>query len=112
MDAVPSPSLNVVWGKRSRIAEGGPLIRTSFFLMAFALTASTAFAMPLTPRAAIAAPDDVTEVKIICLEDGRCYQRGRPPVARWVYGEKNFSGPYTGPGYYGWPNNRWRWWWF
>jgi hypothetical protein len=33
-------------------------------------------------------------------------------VARWVYGEKNFSGPYTGPGYYGWPNWRSRWWLF
>jgi hypothetical protein len=88
------------------------LIRTSFFLMAFALAASSASAMPLAPRASIAAPDDVVNAKIICSEGGHCYQRGRPPVARWVYGEKNFSGPYAGPGYYGWPNYRWRWWFF
>ena len=68
--------------------------------------------MPLAPRASVAAPDDVVSAKIICSEDSRCYQRGRPPVARWVYGEKNFSGHYVGPGYYGWPNYRWRWWFF
>jgi hypothetical protein len=28
---------------------------------------------------------------------------------RWVYGEKNFSGPYTGPEFYSPPNQRWRW---
>lgn len=88
------------------------MIRTSFFLMVLGLAASSASAMPLAPRASIAASGDIVDVKIICMEDGRCYQRGRPPVARWVYGEKNFSGPYTGPGYYGWPNYRWRWWLF
>jgi hypothetical protein len=79
---------------------------------ALALAASSASAMPLVPRASITASDDVVNVKIICSEDGYCYQRGRRPVARWVYGEKNFSGPYTGPGYYGPPNQRWRWWLF
>jgi hypothetical protein len=92
------------------------LIRTSFFVMAFALSlsvaASSASAMPLAPRASLAASHDVVDVKIICLEDGYCFHRGRRPVARWVYGEKNFSGPYTGPGYYGSPNQRWRWWLF
>ena len=88
------------------------MIRTSIFLMAFVVAASSASALPLAPRASIAAPGDVVDVKIICEEDGRCYQRGRRPVARWVYGEKNFSGPYTGPGYYGWPNWRSRWWLF
>ncbi len=88
------------------------MIKTSLLLAALTVAASSAFAMPVTPRASIAAPDSIVNVKIICLEDGRCFQRGRPPVARWVYGEKNFSGPYTGPGYYGWPNYRWRWWFF
>jgi hypothetical protein len=89
------------------------LIRTSFFLMALALATSSASAMPMAaPRAAMAAPNDVVDVKIICQEDGYCYQKGRRPVARWVYGEKNFSGPYTGPGHYGWPNWRSRWWLF
>ena len=88
--------------------------RTSFFLMALALALATssASAMPLAPRASIAAPNDVVDVKIICREDGYCHQQGRRPVAHWVYGEKNFSGPYTGPGYYGWPNWRSRWWLF
>ena len=77
-----------------------------------ACAASSAMAMPLTPRASMAAQSDIVDVKIICQEDGFCYQRGRRPVAKWVYGEKNFLGPYTGPGYYGWPNWRTRWWLF
>ena len=88
------------------------MIKTSLLLAALTLAASNAFAMPLAPRASIVAPINLVNVKIICEEDGHCYQRGRRPVARWVYGEKNFSGPYTGPGYYGWPNYRWRWWLF
>jgi hypothetical protein len=84
----------------------------TFFLMGFALASFGASAMPLAPRASIAAPEAIVDVKIICQEDGYCYQRGRRPVARWVYGEKNFSGPYTGPGNYGWPNWRSRWWLF
>ena len=89
------------------------MIKASFFVMVLAFAASSASAMPLAPRASIAATnDDVVDVRIICHEDGYCYQQGRRPVARWVYGEKNFSGPYTGPGNYGWPNYRWRWWLF
>ncbi len=88
------------------------MIRASFLILAVALAGSSASAMPLAPRAAIAAPDAVVNIKIICEEDGHCYQRGRRPVARWVYGEKNFFPTYTGPGYYGWPNYRWRWWLF
>ena len=88
------------------------MIRMSFSLMALVFATSTAYAMPLVPRASFAGIDAVVNVKIICQEDGFCYQKGRRPVARWVYGEKNFSGPYTGPGYYGWPNWRTRWWLF
>lgn len=89
------------------------MIKSSVFIaLALALLASSANAMPLTPRASMAAPSDIVDVKIICQEDGFCYQRGRRPVAKWVYGEKNFLGPYTGPGYYGWPNYRTRWWLF
>ena len=88
------------------------MIRTSFFLLAFAFIASGAAAMPLPPRAAIAISNVIVDVKIVCEENGRCYQRGRTPVARWVYGEKNFSGPYVGHGYYGSPAYRWRWWLF
>ena len=88
------------------------MIKTSFLLAGLTLVTSSALAMPLAPRASVVPPDNLVNVKIICEEDGHCYQRGRRPVARWVYGEKNFSGPYTGPGYYGWPNYRWRWWLF
>ena|SRR5258708_26274290 len=98
----------------NHVAEGCALIKTSFSLMALALAlaVSSASAMPLAPRASIAAPDDVVNAKIVCSEDGYCYQRGRPPVARWVYGDKNFSGQYVGPGHYFWPGYRWRWFWF
>ncbi len=53
----------------------------------------------------------VVDVKVICAEDGRCYRPPtRRPVARWVYGDNNFVGPYVGPGYYGSPRYRYRWW--
>src|SRR5712671_4449805 len=35
---------------------------------------------------------------------------GRPKVARWVYGDDAFCGPYRGPGYYGSPSWRSCWW--
>jgi len=57
--------------------------------------------MPLIQGGAIAVADsNVVAAKIVCEQDGRCYQRGRPPVARWVYGDDAFHGPgpYTGPG--------------
>ena len=88
------------------------MIKMAFVLMVLALGTSNVCAMPLAPRASTAYPNAVVEVKIICQEDGFCYQKGRRPVARWVYGEKNFSGPYVGPGSYGWPNWRSRWWLF
>ena len=88
------------------------MIKTSFILIAFVFAGSSASAMPLVSRASIVAPDVVVKAKIICEENGRCYQRGRPPVARWVYGERSFWGPYVGPGYYGSPAYRWPWWLF
>jgi len=46
---------------------------------------------------------------VICDEGGRCYRPPvRKPVARWVYGDGNFYGPYDGPGYYGNPRLRYR----
>jgi hypothetical protein len=67
---------------------------------------------PLNHANAIARPDALVDVKIICEENGQCYQRGRRPVARWVYGDDAFHGPgpYTGPGYYGRPGRHWAWW--
>ncbi len=51
----------------------------------------------------------LVQVKVICNEAGRCYRPPtRKPVARWVYGDGNFYGPYEGPGYYGDPRLRYR----
>lgn len=86
------------------------MIRGLFFGLAIGCVASNASAMPLIPPGAIVHSDKVMNVKIVCEQDGRCYQRGRRPVARWVYGEGNFDRPYVGPGYYGWPGHRWVWW--
>ncbi len=50
------------------------------------------------------------QVKVICHENGHCIRpAGRRPVARWVYGDTNFYGPYVGPGYYGNPRYRYNW---
>jgi hypothetical protein len=86
------------------------LKRIAFLALAIGLVTSSASAMPLVQRGAVMHPDNVVDVKIICEPDGRCYQRGRRPVARWVYGEDAFYGPYVGPGYYGNPGRHWAWW--
>ena len=71
---------------------------------------SGAQAMPLA-NLGVAAPPVAEQVKVICHEDGRCYRPPiRRPVARWVYGDNNFSGPYVGPGFYGSPGYRYNWW--
>jgi hypothetical protein len=56
-------------------------------------------------------PALVQNAKVVCAEDGHCYRPPRRrPVATWVYGDNNFVGPYDGPGYYGSPRYRYRWW--
>jgi hypothetical protein len=87
------------------------VIRAALFGLALAFVTSGASAMPLVQRDAIA-PHNVVNVKVVCEQDGRCYQQGRKPVARWVYGEGAFYGPfpYSGPGYYGSPGRHWAWW--
>ena len=65
--------------------------------------------MPLVPPAAIVQADNIVNVKIVCEQDGYCYHRGRRPVARWVYGNNVFYGPYAGPGNYGRPGSHWGW---
>ena len=88
------------------------LKRAVLYALAIGFVASSASAMPLVPRGAIVPAENVVNVKIVCEPEGRCYQRGRRPVARWVYGEDAFSGPgsYVGPGYYGMPGRHWPWW--
>jgi hypothetical protein len=88
------------------------LKRAVLYALAIGFVASSACAMPLVQRGAIMPADNVVNVRIVCEQDGRCYQRGRRPVARWVYGEDAFygPGPYVGPGYYGRPGYHWSWW--
>lgn len=88
------------------------LIRTSIFILAIGVVASSASAAPLVKGNLIAPTHDVVNVKIVCEQDGHCYQHGRRPVARWVYGEDAFygPGPYAGPGNYGRPGKHWAWW--
>lgn len=76
------------------------------FLMAMA---SEAFAAPLMSHMQ-PSPSSIVEVKVICFEDGNCIRPPkRKPVARWVYGDGNFYGPYAGPGNYGNPRTRYGW---
>ena len=92
---------------------GTALIRATLFALAIGFLATSAPAMPALNQAnAIARPEVAVNVKIICEQDGHCYQRGRRPVVRWVYGDDAFygPGPYVGPGYYGRPGRHWAWW--
>jgi hypothetical protein len=77
----------------------------------FGLFSTAASSMPLLNQASsIARPSALTEnVRIICEENGVCYQVGRRPIARWIYGDGAFYGPYDGPRYYGPPNRRYKW---
>jgi hypothetical protein len=96
----------------TRKKGGTTLKRAMFYALAIGLITSSASATPMINRIAISPFDNVVSVKIVCEPDGRCYQRGRPPVARWVYGEDAFygPGPYVGPRYYGQPGRHWAWW--
>ena len=84
--------------------------KTAFLTAAFVFFASSAWAMPFIYSPPIIHPSNAVEVGIICEQDGYCYRRGRRPVARWVYGEGNFSSQYVGPAYYGNPRRHWIWW--
>jgi len=87
--------------------------KTPFIVLGTAFLASNAFAMPMAGLGK-APVSQTVEVKIICDESGYCIKHGRKPVARWVYGEGAFYGPYDGPRYYGNPRYRYSWlpqWW-
>ncbi len=83
------------------------IVATAFF----GLFSTAAFSMPVLNQAnSIARPPALTEnVRVICERNGFCYQVGRPLVARWIYGDGAFYGPYDGPRYYGAPNRRYKW---
>jgi hypothetical protein len=77
-------------------------------LLALALgsAASAASAAPLLNQAApVTGPAPlVQEVKVVCEANGVCYRPpGRHLVAKWIYGDNTFYGPYVGPGNYGAP---------
>ncbi|OKO86829.1 hypothetical protein [Bradyrhizobium sp. AS23.2] len=69
------------------------------------VSAAPLLAQATTPHAS----PPLEQVKVICDQQGRCYRPPvRRPIARWVYGDGNFYGPYDGPGYYGDPRLRYR----
>jgi hypothetical protein len=72
---------------------------------------TTAFAMPLVHQGGMSHELPFAErARIVCEENGQCYRpEGRHPVARWIYGDGAFYGPYQGPGYYGLPGRRYKW---
>jgi hypothetical protein len=81
---------------------------------ALGMFSATAFSMPILNQGNSIARTPLAEnVKIICEESGVCYRpTGRRPVARWVYGDGAFYGPYDGPRNYGSPGRRYSWWWW
>jgi hypothetical protein len=85
--------------------------RLALSAVAIAALSSTAFSMPLLNQTnSIARPILAENARIICEESGQCYRpEGRRPVARWIYGDGTFYGPYDGPRYYGSPGRRYKW---
>ncbi len=80
-------------------------------LAAGLLIATHAHAAPLLGHSQPALDPLIQTAKVICDEAGNCYRpHRRRPVARWVYGDTNFNGPYAGPGNYGNPRYRYNWW--
>ena len=80
-------------------------------LTAGLLIATNADAAPLLSHMQPTPDSLIKAAKVICDEGGNCYRpHRRRPVARWVYGDKNFYGPYAGPGNYGNPRYRYSWW--
>jgi hypothetical protein len=75
------------------------------------LFSTAAFSAPLLNQPnSIARPSTLAEnVRVVCEENGACYRVGPRPVARWVYGDGAFYGPYDGPHYYGAPGRRYKW---
>jgi hypothetical protein len=92
------------------IEEEANLKKLSFLALAIGLVSSSASAMPLVQSSATMHVDNFVNVKIVCEPDGRCFHRGRRPIARWVYGEDVFRPTYVGPGYYGNPGRHSIWW--
>jgi hypothetical protein len=85
--------------------------RLALAAIAIGLLSTSAFSAPLFNQAgSVTVPALLTDVRIVCEENGTCY---RPPsrhlAARWIYGDNAFYGPYDGPRYYGDPSRRFKW---
>jgi len=88
-------------------------MKVLFIASAVVFGASSVSAMPVADFASHSSM--VQNARIVCEQSGQCYRPpARRPVARWIYGDRAFSGPgpFVGPGNYGWPNWHYRWWWF
>jgi hypothetical protein len=95
---------------RNPVEEENNLKKLTFLALVIGWISSSASAMPLAQTGAVMHADNLVSVRIICEPDGRCFHRGRRPVARWVYGEDVFQPRYVGPGYYGNPGRHSIWW--
>jgi hypothetical protein len=81
-----------------------------FAALVIGMSSTPAFSMPLLNQATMPRPALAENVRIVCEESGQCYRLpGRRPVARWIYGDGAFYGPYDGPRYYGWPGRHYGW---
>jgi hypothetical protein len=95
------------------------MMKAILFAAAAGSAVSGASAAPLLSQThAPLAPLLTQEVRVVCEENGTCYRPPtRRPVARWVYGDGAFYGPYVGPGNYGAPGKHynmtpsWLLWW-
>ncbi len=88
-------------------------MKTLLLSLVVACFATSASAAPLSNQTnSMMRPSIAENVRIVCHADGYCYRLpGRPKVARWIYGDHAFYGPYVGPGYYGRPGSHSGWWW-
>ena len=89
------------------------MMRVILLLLAMAFGVTSASAAPVLRQSNLSVGSIAENVKIVCEANGHCYRpAGRPKVARWVYGDDAFYGPYVGPGYYGRPGSHSGWWWW
>ena len=80
-------------------------------------TAAFSMSVPHQVNLASGLSTGIENVRIVCEESGHCYRPpGHRPVARWIYGDGAFYGPYDGPRYYGRPGQHYGWsflgWWW
>jgi hypothetical protein len=85
--------------------------RLALAIVALGLVSTSAMSAPLLNQSgSMPRPTLATDVRIVCDESGVCYRPpGRHLVARWIYGDNAFYGPYDGPRNYGEPGRRYKW---